>query len=274
MTRRYIALPRAAVERPGFLERIFSGNSPGILISIRTPGDDGPHISTSGAVFSTLALSFDDLSFDPEDDAEVREISKVLGRMPCLFSASHAERILSFLEANQECGTVAIHCDAGISRSPAVAAALSKAEGGDDSRFFKEGVPNMTVYRTLLSSAFEKQEKLASSGETFLSSVPSHVSPSFGEYVRLSDIPNPFRSEFAGSSAGIPSPLVPGEGWCAYRKDFESWTRRRFSLSWRGGDFRNIGDTEAGRNPAEMFFGFDGGESPFGAFGDARSAEV
>ncbi|HVH42669.1 MAG TPA: hypothetical protein VM925_10005 [Labilithrix sp.] len=49
---------------------------------------------------------------------------------------------------------IVIHCDAGISRSAAVAAALSRALRGDDTEFFTgKYKPNMRVYRLLLDSA-------------------------------------------------------------------------------------------------------------------------
>ena len=47
-----------------------------------------------------------------------------------------------------------MHCDAGKSRSPAVAAALARVLDGDDAHFFGgRYTPNMRVYRTLLESS-------------------------------------------------------------------------------------------------------------------------
>ena len=47
-----------------------------------------------------------------------------------------------------------VHCFAGISRSAAVAAAISKLKGLDDSQFLDEPFePNVRVYRTLLDVA-------------------------------------------------------------------------------------------------------------------------
>lgn len=54
-----------------------------------------------------------------------------------------------------------LHCDAGMSRSPGVAAALSKVLVGDDSQFFKRYRPNMRVYRTLLERYYDQFEARA-----------------------------------------------------------------------------------------------------------------
>jgi predicted protein tyrosine phosphatase len=50
-----------------------------------------------------------------------------------------------------------VHCDAGHSRSPAVAAAISKAFGEDDSMYFKRYRPNMRVYRNLLDVIYHSR---------------------------------------------------------------------------------------------------------------------
>lgn len=46
-----------------------------------------------------------------------------------------------------------IHCNMGVSRSPAVAAAIKKALTGSDDEFFDgKFVPNMVVYYTVLKA--------------------------------------------------------------------------------------------------------------------------
>src|SRR5271166_2461267 len=49
-------------------------------------------------------------------------------------------------------GRVIVHCDAGWSRSPAVAAALAKHFNNDDAEFFTRYRPNMLVYRKVLDA--------------------------------------------------------------------------------------------------------------------------
>ncbi len=43
-----------------------------------------------------------------------------------------------------------IHCDVGLSRSPAVAAALSRIYYGDDGQWFELDFPNRLVYDVLV----------------------------------------------------------------------------------------------------------------------------
>jgi len=48
---------------------------------------------------------------------------------------------------------IIVQCDAGLSRSPAVGAALARVLNGDDAEFFGGRYrPNMRVYRTLLET--------------------------------------------------------------------------------------------------------------------------
>jgi predicted protein tyrosine phosphatase len=71
------------------------------------------------------------------------------------FNTDHAHDILDFVTTNwRKIHTLMIHCDAGLSRSPAVAAAIAHLKFGDESDFFEEPfVPNHMVYRTLLEVA-------------------------------------------------------------------------------------------------------------------------
>ena len=59
-----------------------------------------------------------------------------------------------------------IHCEAGISRSAAVAAAIAKLKGLDEAQFFDEPFePNGLVYRTILEVASGRgdyQEEMSS----------------------------------------------------------------------------------------------------------------
>jgi protein-tyrosine phosphatase len=58
------------------------------------------------------------------------------------------------LEHRAEIERIIVHCDAGVSRSAAVGAALARAFSGDDAEFFAGRYrPNVRVYRTLLETA-------------------------------------------------------------------------------------------------------------------------
>lgn len=69
-----------------------------------------------------------------------------------LFTKEHAIQILNFIIENKDVKKLIIHCDAGISRSPAIAAAISKILYNDDNIYFKVYKPNMHVYRTILNT--------------------------------------------------------------------------------------------------------------------------
>ncbi len=49
-----------------------------------------------------------------------------------------------------------IHCEAGLSRSPAVAAALSRIYYSDDGPWFEFDFPNHLVYQLLIETNLER----------------------------------------------------------------------------------------------------------------------
>ena len=68
----------------------------------------------------------------------------------------HAEAIKRFLNAHSK-ETIIVHCDAGVSRSAGIAAALMKFYNGDDTPIFDNPkyCPNMLCYRTMLNKLME-----------------------------------------------------------------------------------------------------------------------
>jgi predicted protein tyrosine phosphatase len=66
-----------------------------------------------------------------------------------LFSREQAMEIWTFTEKHlSQIERVIVHCDASVSRSPAVAAALARVLNDDDTEFFGGRYrPNMHVYR-------------------------------------------------------------------------------------------------------------------------------
>ncbi len=72
-----------------------------------------------------------------------------------LFRTSHAHDILDLVTHYwRRIRTLMVHCEAGLSRSPAVAAAIARLKFGDDSEFFAEPyTPNPLVYGTILETA-------------------------------------------------------------------------------------------------------------------------
>ncbi|MDC6237024.1 hypothetical protein PP724_22940 [Ralstonia solanacearum] len=78
--------------------------------------------------------------------------------------------------------------------------------------------------------------------------VPVHKSPTGGHYVRLRDIPNPWRSEFANDSLGSTQPVIAGEAECHFVGDWVKWLSFRFEPDYKmlydGVVFREISDAE------------------------------
>ena len=82
-----------------------------------------------------LTLYFDDI---------VKEVEGAV-----LFTEEQAERIIEFIQNHKYVDTLVIHCYAGQSRSRAVAAFAVKMLGGNNTKYFQTGSPNLHVYETL-----------------------------------------------------------------------------------------------------------------------------
>lgn len=108
---------------------------PHLLISISAPNDK-PKLPINKNRIDILSLEFHDLD-EPYKDYKI-------------FSKEDAYSIFEFLKQNKNIRDIVIHCDAGVSRSPAIAAALAKIFNDDDSEYFKEYLPNMLVYKTMM----------------------------------------------------------------------------------------------------------------------------
>ena len=116
-------------------------NEKSIIVSINTPWacyETAPLVNKENNVLSILRLWFDDV-----DEKSTNSMN-----------ADHARAIADFVDRFSDIDdlTVIVHCDAGVSRSAGVAAALSEYYNGDDSYFFDSGIyrPNMLCYRTMM----------------------------------------------------------------------------------------------------------------------------
>jgi predicted protein tyrosine phosphatase len=116
---------------------------PHVIISITSSPDDVARLRHSPACRGVLRLSFPDAEMASDGFAEGE-----------LFSREHATRVWDFvLQHRPEIERIVVHCDAGVSRSSAVAAALARVFNGNDAEFFGGRYrPNMRVYRTLLEA--------------------------------------------------------------------------------------------------------------------------
>jgi predicted protein tyrosine phosphatase len=118
------------------------------IISIQEYPEDimGMQYKAGGHCKAALNLWFSDVNSEKSEDKE-RYIKKI--------TEEDARKIKDFIDAIKRMGVndLIVHCHAGVSRSAAVAAAISRAETGDDSEFFNsQYVPNMTVYYTVLKA--------------------------------------------------------------------------------------------------------------------------
>ncbi len=129
------------------------------VISIRDPGNPKPKIIIKGRCVGVLYLEFHDAEWVQGVD---------LPKDIVLMKTWQACQIWGFFEEHRrQIDTMVIHCYAGISRSPAVAAALSEACGERTRRFFVSHQPNTHVYERLLYI-----QKLRSEMDTFWSEQP------------------------------------------------------------------------------------------------------
>ena len=104
----------------------------------------GFQFTKSKSCADVLTLFFDDIDKDIEGAK--------------LFSEEQAEQIIGFIQKNKDVETLLVHCYGGESRSRAVGAFALEMLGGNRSKLFETGHPNMHVYHTL-KDVFENRAK-------------------------------------------------------------------------------------------------------------------
>lgn len=113
-----------------------------VLISIRDPLKPLAKIPAQSGLRDVLYLAF--------DDAEPCE-NLVLPKDVTLMSSHHAEQIVSFVERyRDEVAAVVVHCEQGMSRSPAVAIGICHLLGQDSGKLWRNYQPNGHVIRLML----------------------------------------------------------------------------------------------------------------------------
>jgi len=117
-----------------------------ILISITDPASGNPPFH--GTYEGIIRLQFHDIN---EQFPEGYFFEGVL------FNSDDAKDILAFVKNHPDIDEIVVHCEAGVSRSAGVAAALSKIYLGDDTEFFGLCyIPNRLVYNTILNQHYLK----------------------------------------------------------------------------------------------------------------------
>lgn len=113
---------------------------PHLLISIRSHGQV-VNLPKNHYTQATLNLEFDDITLVTGTDY--------------YFDADLARKILEFVNAHcAKANLIVCHCQAGLSRSAAVCAALSKIINNRDDMYFANKIPNILVYASILEEYF------------------------------------------------------------------------------------------------------------------------
>ncbi|MFI5340708.1 MAG: hypothetical protein ACHQ7N_12830 [Candidatus Methylomirabilales bacterium] len=109
-----------------------------VMVSITDPGSR-PAALHDPACVAVLRLEFHDLDELPG-----------FGGAFVLFTPEMAAQVAAFVEQwRDDVSRIVVHCEAGISRSCAVASALALYFTGDDTRERQSGCPNALVYKLM-----------------------------------------------------------------------------------------------------------------------------
>ena len=112
-----------------------------VVISITSAQDEEITLPNNVTRVSQLFLKFDDVQ-----DIDERFI---------YFDRGMAKEICDFVETHiNSISLIIVQCQAGISRSVAIGAALSKIINYSDDAVYTKGIPNMFVYTTILDFFF------------------------------------------------------------------------------------------------------------------------
>jgi predicted protein tyrosine phosphatase len=136
----FLVLSRAVVET-------FTAETPYLVISITDPEQPEANILDSPFLRATLRMKFHDI-------AKPNRIASQFATNSIDVHATEAdaEQILSFVcEHLAEVKLIVCHCEQGISRSAAIAAALSHILQDEDEFFFQHYWVNRYVYELLLA---------------------------------------------------------------------------------------------------------------------------
>ena len=122
----------------------FQSNDPYIVISVSDPGSKRVSLRSCPNRLDVLSLQFHDLDYSSD-------------RGGVLFTESDASQIVNFVKLWPELTTIVVHCEAGISRSAGIGAAISKFYNGNDREFYERRRPNSRVYSLLLNAFMDSE---------------------------------------------------------------------------------------------------------------------
>ena len=128
-------------------------NMPYVLISVNEPNSGEIVFEPDANRIEILRLKFNDV-FNKENTNST------------LMSRSDAHNIIDFVSKHSSTDLIyVIHCTMGVSRSPAIAAAIAATKGYDIRTFWTNFLPNSHVFGTIMScyavqqANLEKQQK-------------------------------------------------------------------------------------------------------------------
>ena len=149
-----------AISRVGAMALASKFSKPHIIISIQEPKDKLIEFSPNKTRLAVLSIDFYDLDYNPSrwGKKETEEIKKQYGHG--IFKPKQARTIINFVEEwKDKIDLIVVHCEAGISRSPGVAAAINKVLTGSDKSIFDNPmyIPNRYIYSTILKEWAKKK---------------------------------------------------------------------------------------------------------------------
>lgn len=126
-----------------------------IIISITDPNNEEVVINSGCTCLDILRLQFHDL--DKRAKKIIQNSSDKNNYL--LFNKKEAKKIVNFIKKYlNKTNLIICQCEAGISRSAGVAAALSKYITGSDEYYFKHYIPNSLVYKLLLNELYKEKK--------------------------------------------------------------------------------------------------------------------
>jgi predicted protein tyrosine phosphatase len=129
--------------------------TPHAIISITDPDSGLPSFAPNENRIGILSLRFYDLE-DISDQMAPKDAVEYLAQFgDGLFKDDQAAQIVDFVEGIKDrIKGILVHCEAGVSRSAAVAAVIELVLNGSDERVFQDRrySPNQYVYRKLLKA--------------------------------------------------------------------------------------------------------------------------
>ena len=162
-------LSRADIESTLYLN-IEEGRVPHIVLSTTSYS---PKVAIKDNPFRVdiLRFTFDDL--DTRHIELVKQKEGLCKHKLQLFTQDDAKQILEAINNNvNNIEAIITQCDAGISRSSAMAASLSKILNNEDDFFFKNYIPNMLVYTTILNEYYYNTEAYKNLQYYFCNNLP------------------------------------------------------------------------------------------------------